>query len=95
MKRLEVTLQSLTELAAGELEAWELKAMRDPRNWVRPAVAVLVGGAAGAALVILRARHGARAHAGGPGGALGTARRVSERTLKDIERQARRLLGDR
>jgi hypothetical protein len=55
-QRLEVTLTSLTELAAGELEAWELSAMRDPRNWVRPAAAVVVGGTAGVALVLLRVR---------------------------------------
>ena len=34
--RLEGTLGSLVELAADELEAWELSAMRDPRNWVAP-----------------------------------------------------------
>ena len=37
--RMELTLVSLTELAQEELEAWELSAMRDPRNWVRPAAA--------------------------------------------------------
>ena len=41
--RLEETLTSITEMAADELEAWELGAMRDPRNWVRPAAAVVVG----------------------------------------------------
>lgn len=55
-QRLEGTLTSITELAAGELEAWELSAMRDPRNWVRPAAALVVGGTAGVALVVLRAR---------------------------------------
>ena len=60
-ERLESTLQELTELAADELESWELSAMRDPRNWARPAAAVVVGGAAGAALVVLRARHRAAA----------------------------------
>jgi hypothetical protein len=54
--RLEDTLTNLTELAAEELEGWELSAMRDPRNWVRPAAAVVVGGTAGLALVLLRAR---------------------------------------
>jgi hypothetical protein len=54
--RLEATLQSLTELAADELESWELRAMRDPRNWVRPVAAVAVGTAAGAGLVLLRIR---------------------------------------
>ena len=33
VERLEVTLTSLTEMAADELESWELTAMRDPRNW--------------------------------------------------------------
>ena len=42
-------------MAADELEAWELAAMRDPRNWARPAAAVVVGTAAGA-----RARRAAR-----------------------------------
>ncbi len=54
--RLESTLQELTELAAEELESWELGSMRDPRNWVRPVVAVAVGTAAGAGLVVLRVR---------------------------------------
>jgi hypothetical protein len=54
--RLESTLQELTELAAEELESWELSSMRDPRNWVRPVVAVAVGTAAGAGLVLLRVR---------------------------------------
>jgi hypothetical protein len=58
--RLEETLTSLTELAAEELEGWELSAMRDPRNWVRPAAALVVGGAAGLALVLLRARRRGR-----------------------------------
>ena len=54
--RLESTLQELTELAAEELESWELSAMRDPRNWVRPVAAVAIGTAAGAGLVVLRVR---------------------------------------
>src|ERR671925_2140188 len=51
--RLESTLQELTDLAAEELESWELRSMRDPRNWVRPVAAVAVGTAAGAGLVVL------------------------------------------
>ena len=54
--RLELTLVNLTELAQDELEAWELSAMRDPRNWVRPAAAAVVGATAGTALVVLRVR---------------------------------------
>lgn len=55
-ERLESTLQTLTELAADELDAWELGAMRDPRNWVRPVAAAAVGGVATAALVLVRVR---------------------------------------
>jgi len=54
--RLERTLVSLTELAQDELDSWELSAMRDPRNWVRPAAAAVVGVSAGTALVALRVR---------------------------------------
>jgi len=51
--RLESTLRSLTEMAVDELEGWELSAMRDPRNWVRPVAAIAVGTAAGAGLIVL------------------------------------------
>ncbi len=61
MGRMEETLTSITELAAEELEGWELSAMRDPRNWARPAAALVVGGTAGLALVVLRTRRRARA----------------------------------
>ncbi|MGI8413423.1 MAG: hypothetical protein ACR2QA_13255, partial [Solirubrobacteraceae bacterium] len=64
--RLELTLVNLTELAQDELESWELSAMRDPRNWARPAAAVVVGTSAGAALVVLRVRGGAKADAEKP-----------------------------
>jgi hypothetical protein len=91
VERLESTLTSITELAADELEAWELSAMRDPRNWVRPAAALVVGGSAGAALVLLRARR--RAH-GSPGG-LDGVRDAAGRAIDDLGREARKLLGDR
>ncbi|MEA2321314.1 MAG: hypothetical protein QOD81_1164 [Solirubrobacteraceae bacterium] len=55
--RVESTLRSLTEMAADELEGWELASMRDPRNWVRPVAALAVGTAAGAGLLVLRMRH--------------------------------------
>ena len=38
-EQLESTLTVLTEAAQEELDGWELVAMRDPRNWVRPVVA--------------------------------------------------------
>jgi hypothetical protein len=41
--RLERGLSELTEAAAEELADWELSAMSDPRNWARPAAAVVVG----------------------------------------------------
>ena len=53
VQRLETTLVSLTELAADELEGWELSSMRDPRNWVRPVAAIVLGTAAGAGLIVL------------------------------------------
>jgi hypothetical protein len=54
--RLERGLSELTEAAADELADWELSTMRDPRNWARPAAAVVVGTLAGGALVLVRAR---------------------------------------
>jgi hypothetical protein len=54
--RVEFTLQGLTDAAVDELESWEIGAMRDPRNWVRPVVATAVGATAGTALVIIRVR---------------------------------------
>jgi hypothetical protein len=54
--RLERGLSELTDAAADELADWELSAMRDPRNWGRPVAAVVVGGAAAGALVLVRAR---------------------------------------
>jgi hypothetical protein len=58
--RVESTLRTLTELAADELEGWELASMRDPRNWVRPVAALAIGTAAGAGLLVLRMRHQSR-----------------------------------
>ena len=89
--RLEETLTSITEMAADELEAWELGAMRDPRNWVRPAAAVVVGSAAAAGLVLLRARR--RAQENPPN--LGSARSAAERSVREVSEQTRRLLARR
>jgi hypothetical protein len=91
-RRLESTLESITEMAADELQEWELSAMRDPRNWVRPAAALVAGGGAGVALVLLRARR--RGHHGSAGGLSG-ARDTAERTVRDLGRETRKLLGDR
>jgi hypothetical protein len=86
-ERLESTLLSLTTSAAEELEAWELSAMRDPRNWVRPAAAVVVGGSAGAALILLRARRSASSRQSG----LPALRAAAERTAGDLRKRATRL----
>lgn len=60
-ERVEQTLTTLSDLAGEELEAWELSAMRDPRNWARPAAAATIGTVAGAALIVLQARNRSRA----------------------------------
>jgi hypothetical protein len=54
--RMERGLSELTDAAVEELAEWELAAMSDPRNWVRPALAVVVGGMAAGGLVLVRAR---------------------------------------
>jgi hypothetical protein len=85
--RLEHTLAELHGAAAGELENWELSAMRDPRNWARPAAAAVVTVSAGTALVIVRTRQRARRHSRPANvvDALG-------RTVSDLASEARRLL---
>jgi hypothetical protein len=96
-ERLESTLTTITELAADELEAWELSAMRDPRNWVRPAAAIVAGGAAGTALVLLRARRRSQASSGPFSGARWPSfdRAAPARAVRDLGRETRKLLGDR
>ncbi|HTU86641.1 MAG TPA: hypothetical protein VMF57_13760 [Solirubrobacteraceae bacterium] len=90
-QRLESTLVSLTELAHEELEAWELSAMRDPRNWVRPAAAAVVGVSAGTALVLLRvrARHRVRKQRSN------NMVELAQRTFQDAAEEAKRILPHR
>ncbi len=90
-QRLELTLVNLTELAQDELEAWEMSAMRDPRNWVRPAAAAVVGATAGTALVLLRVRSRHRSRKQQSSNLLDLA----ERTMQDLAQEARRVLPDR
>ncbi len=90
-QRLESTLVNLTELAQDELEAWELGAMRDPRNWARPAAAAVVGASAGTALVLLRVRQSHRVRRRQSANLL----ELAERTLHDLADEARRVLPDR
>ncbi len=89
--RMEMTLVNLTELAQDELEAWELRTMRDPRNWARPVAAVVIGAGAGTALVVLRvrSRHRARRQQSS------NLRELAGRTFQDFAEEARRVLPDR
>ena len=89
--RLELTLVNLTELAQEELDAWELSAMRDPRNWVRPAAAAVVGVTAGTALVALRVRSRHRVRKQQSSSLMDLA----ERTMHDVADEARRILPHR
>ena len=61
--RVEDTFSAITQAAAEELSDWaeelsesQLRALRDPRNSVRPVVAVGAGGLATGALVLLELR---------------------------------------
>ena len=65
--RVEDTLSAVTQAAVEELSDWaeelsesELRALRDPRYWVRPVVAVGAGGVATGALVLLELRRRGR-----------------------------------
>jgi hypothetical protein len=88
--RLEGTLGSLVDMAADELDAWELSAMRDPRNWVRPVAAAAIGSGAAVGLVLVRTqrrRHKRRREAD-------SAVDLVARTLRDLTREARRVADD-
>jgi hypothetical protein len=91
--RLENTLGSLVEMAADELDTWELSTLGDPKNWARlgrPAAAAVIGSAAAVGLIVLRTqrqRHRRRAQSG-------SVAELAVRTLRDGGREARRLLED-
>ena len=88
--RLELTLGSLVDMAAEELESWEMAAMRDPRNWVRPVAAAAIGSGAAVGLVLVRTqrrRHKRRKEAD-------SAIDLFSRTLRDLAREARRVADD-
>jgi hypothetical protein len=90
-QRLELTLVNLTELAQEELDSWELRAMRDPRNWVRPAAAAVVGVSAGTALVVLRVRARHRVRKQRSHNSLDLA----QRTMHDVAEEAGKILPRR
>jgi hypothetical protein len=84
---LERRLTEVQAAALEELSDWELAAMRDPRNWVRPAAAVAVGTAAGAALLVIRMRRAQRQ----PSGLRGFAHQSRRDVLEAIEGARARL----
>jgi hypothetical protein len=85
--RLERGLSELTDAAVEELSEWELSAMRDPRNWGRPAAAVVVGGLAAGGLVLVRARQQHRKRQATP---LKAIQRSMHEVAEDLERRLRR-----
>ena len=89
-ERLETAFNTLVDAAADELDGLELSAMTNPRNWLRPAGAVVVGSAAAAGLVLVRtrrARHGRRAQSR-------NGIELAGRTVRDLSREARRVVVD-
>ncbi len=65
--RFRGTFQTISEAAATDLSDWadeltesEMQSLRDPRNWVRPVVAVAAGGIATGALVAFEFRRRGR-----------------------------------
>jgi hypothetical protein len=85
--RVETTLTSIADMAADELESWELSSMRDPRNWVRPAVAVVAGTTAGVGLVVIRTKQRSKQRRKQSSNLVDLA----ERTVSDALREARRI----
>jgi len=93
-QRLEQTLDNIVELAAEELESWEIEAIKDPRNWPRaafgPATAIVVGSGAAVGLALLRTqrkRHRRRAQSKG-------LRDLTARTVRDVAREALKVFDD-
>lgn len=91
-QRLQATFQSISDMAADELENWELASMRDPRNWARPVAALVAGGGAGAALVVLRARQRTKQT---PPASIAELREHVGQAAQDLAGEARRLLDSR
>jgi hypothetical protein len=88
LDELQVRLVDWTDAAQSELESWELSAMRNPRNWFRPAAAVAVTATAGSALVALRVRqsHGRRVDASA------SLRDLASLTLASVVEETKRIL---
>src|SRR5215213_5136959 len=86
--RLERGLTEMADAAADQLAEWELSAMSDPRNWVRPAAAMVVGTVAAGGLVLVRARQQQKKRQG-------SGLRALERSLRDVPTTSRSGCGAR
>lgn len=65
--QLHQTFSAISEAAATELSGWadelsssELESLRDPRNWIRPLLAITAGGVATGALILVGFRRRSR-----------------------------------
>jgi hypothetical protein len=85
-ERLDTRLTELANVAFDELADWELASMRDPRNWGRPAAAMIIGGAAATALVLVRAQRRSK-KSGHPVRAL---EEVSRDLTRDLQKRLRK-----
>lgn len=92
--RFEDRLEQISANAVEEIADWELAAMRDPRNWVRPAVAVAAGAGAAGALLVLGLRSRRRGDDKGMAAAKALSDALTEAAegaRKEIENAARNL----
>jgi hypothetical protein len=85
-ERLDARLSEVTALAFDELGDLEFTEMRDPRNWARPAAALVIGGAAAGALVLVRARRQSKKQPG----TLRALEKGLHDVASDIERRLKR-----
>jgi hypothetical protein len=79
--RMRDTFSAIGDAAAGDLQSWadeltdsELESLRDPRNWVRPVVAVTAGSVATGAMVLFEVRRRGRRRRSGIAGLIEDAR---------------------
>jgi hypothetical protein len=85
-ERMDTRLTELTNTALDELADWELASMRDPRNWGRPVAAVVIGGTAATALVLVRAQRRSKKQ----GHPLRALEEVSRDVSRDIQKRLRK-----
>ncbi len=88
LDELQLRLVDWADAAQTELESWEMSAMRNPRNWLRPAAALAVTATAGSALVVLRVRQ----HHGDRVDASANLAELASKTLADVVEETKRIL---